>query len=406
MKYIFSLLVVGVLLTSCAMNEGPSDVTVSIPYLKDTLSLDNGAYCLVETPLIWEDKVMYLITNFDTKEGWIICYDKHSMELIWRWQEAMDEFGIPARGFGFVSHVYQGILAIAHSNLSYGIDINTGETLWKNRSVESGASIIFGHEKNISTIRTQEWQVHKSIVATVISEGNWNSIYDIVKDDSLYVSLGAPLPFYWDGKDYITFLSGKWGTSPHIEINWLNLYNLTDDRLEWTSDTIPIKFPLSGIPGAQPSFEDGQILLGNDAIYSYNVEDGSLEWWKWYGNSFVINNKLTAAEGIVYGNNASQFFVGLDVHTGEEIVHTTTGGSPSKIAYHDGKCYLSSVTVGATNRIMVIDALTGEILRNELAPFRDEDKEWTFDRAVAVDAETGLVYTADHRSLLVYDFEL
>ena len=110
------------------------------------------------------------------------------------------------------------------------------------------------------------------------------------------------------------------------------------------------------------------------------------------------------ANGMVYGNNENQFMVGLDVHTGEERFKTTTGGSASKIAYHDDKCYMASVTVAGTNRLMILDAQTGRILENERAPFRDEDAQWVFERAIGVDPETGRVYTGDHRYLLVYDF--
>ena len=53
---------------------------------------------------------------------------------------------------------------------------------------------------------------------------------------------------------------------------------------------------------------------------------------------------------------------------------------------------------------MILDAQTGRILENERAPFRDEDAQWVFERAIGVDPETGRVYTGDHRYLLVYDF--
>jgi len=49
--------------------------------------------------------------------------------------------------------------------------------------------------------------------------------------------------------------------------------------------------------------------------------------------------------------------------------------------------------------------LTGEIIQNVKAPFRSENPDWTFERAMGADPETGLVYTADHWYLLVYDFK-
>lgn len=112
-----------------------------------------------------------------------------------------------------------------------------------------------------------------------------------------------------------------------------------------------------------------------------------------------------AADGKVFGNNESQFFVGLDVHTGEEFFNTPTGGSASKIAYHDGKCYMSSVTAEGLDWLMVLDCETGELIHKIGPPFVDENREWNYDTVITVDPETGLVYTADHKYLLVYDFE-
>ena len=385
-------------------SENPNPNPEPIPFLKDSIPLDEGNYCNIETPVIYEDNLIVMITNWETREGWIKCYDKNTFELRWTWQEAMEEFGVPAKGFGFVSHIHKGILAIAQSNLSYGIEIETGHTIWNNRDMDSAASAVFGNKNIIANSRIVDSKTHRSIISADISDGSWNSVFDFMKHDTLDVGLGTPLPLTWNEKEYLAFVSIKWTSAAQTRINKLNLYNLTDDRLEWTSDTIPLHHPLSGIPGNQPKFEDGQILLGNDAIYSYNVEDGSLEWWKWYGNSFVTGSHLTVANGVVYANNQDQYLLGLDVHTGEEVINTTTGGSTSPIAYHDGKCYMSSVTVGGTNRLMIIDGTSGEVLHNIRAPFRDEDRQWIFDEAIGVDTETGLVYTADHRYLLVYDF--
>lgn len=408
MKLVLFLTLV-LLVSACVQTlpePDPSESIVnldSIPYLVDTLLLDNGAYCNIETPLIYKDKLIIMITNVITQEGWINCYDKNSLDLMWTWQEAMDEFGVPARGFTSISHVYDGILAVGQSNLTYGIDIETGSTVWKNRDLTIKGSV-FGDRNIISKMSRISSKDHHALVKADISEGKWSVLHELMKDDSLDVGSGTPRPFSWKGSDYITFISAKWSAAPPLEIHWLNLYNLSEDRLEWTSDTIPLYHPLSGTPGRQPRFEDGQILLANDAIYSYNVEDGSLEWWTWYGNSFVLSSQLTTANNTVYANNADQYMLALDVHTGGQKFKTTTGGSSSNIAYHDNKCYLASATVGGTNRMMILDSENGTITRNVRAPFRDDDSQWIFDKVVSVDPETELVYTGDHRYLLVYDF--
>ena len=98
--------------------EQPEIESEPIPFLIDTLLLDNGAYCNIETPLIYEDNLIVMITNWETKEGWINCYDKTTLELKWHWQEALDEFGAPAKGFGSVSHIYDGVLSLSLIHIS------------------------------------------------------------------------------------------------------------------------------------------------------------------------------------------------------------------------------------------------------------------------------------------------
>ena len=403
-----SLIFIGlIILIACGTNdENPVSSGLDLsPHLVDTLLLSDNDYYFIESHIIHKENVILTIVNYETREGWIDCYNKNTLEKIWSWQEAMDTYGIPARGFVNNSFLKNGILCIKQNNISYGIDANTGKTIWENREESGESSFKSGTSEYLGGIDF-DGMFHDRYIAEAanINDGVWKHYFTFNREDTLRVTGGTPHPFKWNGKDYITFVTTKWTPSAQTRINKLNLYNITDDRLEWTSDTIPLYHPLSGTPGVQPEFEDGQILLANDAIYSYNIEDGSLEWWEWYENRFVFSTHLTTANGVVYGNNENQFMIGLDVHTGEEIFKTDTGGSASRIVYNNGKCYMSSVTVGGTNQLMVIDAETGEILQSEYAPFRPEDLKWTFEGALAVDPETEYVYTSDHRYLLVYDF--
>ncbi len=405
MKYVlfYSLLS---LCIACTKSERKTFPPVSdIPYLVDTLTLDSGAYCFLENPIFYEDYVILFIENYDLAKGWIECRDKHTLDLIWSWQDAYDQFGTGAKGFGNASYIYDDILAIAQSNLSYGIDVHTGKTIWFNRD-NNGYSYIRGNGHTIVSTTYDVFNYDASIRIADIRNGQWSYPFRVDKNDSLKVSIKVGHPFDWKGNQYVTFVSSKWGVNPQQYYYWLHLYNVTEDKMEWTTDTIPLQFPLSGIPGGIPAFEDGQILLANDAIYSYNMEDGSLEWWKWFGNFFTFSH-LTAADGKVFANNEYKYFIGLDVHTGNEIFRTNSGGSASNIKFHDNTCYMSALTTGGPNHLMAFDANSGIVKYDVTAPFYHyvgPEKDWFFDRVCSVDPETGRVFTADHRRLLVYHF--
>ncbi len=391
--------------TACVDDE-PDQPIEEIPNLKEQILLDDGNARMIEDPLIYNDLIIVMITNIDNSEGWINCYDKNTLELKWRWQEAMDTYGNGARGFSGQSYLHEGVLCIAHVNLSYGIDVYTGETLWHNRE-NSGTATISGNEDRIASMYYADWKNDINFRIANVSDGQWETVFTLLKEDQYFVAGTTPKLFSWEGKEYATFTTIKWGTAPHYEESWLHLYNITDATLEWTSDTIPKSHNLSPIPSV-PLFEDGQILLCSNQVYSYNFEDGSLEWRKDYGNYFTGPSDPIVQNGNFYANNHTGFLISLDVHTGEEKFNVATGGSQGNLFYNDDKVYFSGAIAVGIPELYVVDAFSGEILHQISSPYRTSEPEnsgWYFQDVIGVDPETDDVYVSDHKYLLVYDFE-
>ncbi len=385
------------------MEENMEDV----PYLDNQVLLDEGNFREIRNPIIYEDKVIVMIDNSEENVGWINCYDKNTLELLWRWQDALDTYGVGAKGFSTRNHIYDGILCVAQANLSYGIDINTGQTIWHNRDV-AGNGIIAGHKERIVDATYNIWNEDYSYRLANIYTGEWDTIYTIERNDQYLIGGGNPFLFEWNNIDYVGFRSTKWASNPHYEESWLHLYNINEKQIEWTTDTIP-KVSNTAVLPRKPKFHDGQITLASHGIYSFNVEDGSLEWFKYFNNHFIGLTSPEVGQGNIYGNNQSGFMVALDVHTGEEKFNTITGGGAGHVVYADEKVYISgAVANDGKGYLMRLDANTGEKLNEVLPPYREtsgENDQWIFGREIAVDSETNKVYVTDHRYLLVYDFE-
>ena len=402
MKYF--ILLIPILIFSCSIPQ--EELEEEKPYLKKFIPIIEGrigSWADVETPIIFEDKVIYFIS--DSQEGWITAYDKESLDILWTWNDAFETYGSGAKGFGPSAYVYDGLLCISQSNLSYGIDLETGMTLWHHRA-ESGYSRVEGFEDQIFKVTWEEYSYDATIRIASIYNGEWKEIVSTQQTDSLNLRYINPVAFHWAGEDYLSFVLHKWHNESNMQVRWLNLYSLTNNELIWTTDVIPTNAANgNGSPG-EVIFHDGQLLLGAKALYSYNIEDGSLEWWKYYGNTFTwIANKLVAHSGKIYANNESHFLVAVDVHTGEELFNVDSGGLCSQMQFHNGNVYEACF---ASSKCFGFDASTGEKVYDIDSPFEErigENESLRIKPILTIDPDTGLAYTSDGKHLLVYEFE-
>ena len=401
MKYF--LILISILSISCSIQ--PQEPEEEKPFLKKFIPILDGRMDWWADPIIFENKVIYFISDNEKNEGWITAYDKESLNILWTWNDAFETYGANANGFGHTSYHNNGILCISQSNLSYGIELETGKTLWHHRA-ESGNSSVEGLDDQIFKVTWEEYSHDASIRKASIYDGAWEEIVSIQQTDSFNVRYFNPIAFQWAGENYLSFVLQKWHNGLNEKVHWLNLYSLTNDELIWISDTIPTNASNgNGAPG-EVIFHEGQLLLGNKALYSYNVEDGSLEWWKYYGNTFTIGaNRLVAQNGKLYANNESHFLVAVDVNSGEELFNVESGGLCSQMQFYEGNVYLTSWTNG---KLLGFNANMGEKLYDIDSPFEErvgENEDLIFKPVLTIDPDTGFAYTSDGKHLLVYEFE-
>ena len=253
MKYF--ILLTSILSISCSIQ--PQEPEEEKPFLKKFILIIEGRigpWADVETPIIFEDKVIYFIS--DSQEGWITAYDKESLDILWTWNDAFETYGAGARGFGVDSYAYDGILCVSQSNLTYGIDIATGKTLWHQRA-DSGYSSIKGFEDQIFKVTWEEFTSDASIRKASVYDGAWEEIVRIQQIDSFHVRYFNPVAFNWAGEDYLSFVLQKSNNILNKKVHFLNLYSLTNNELIWASDIIPTNASNgNGAPGVVTFYED------------------------------------------------------------------------------------------------------------------------------------------------------
>ena len=398
MKNLSALIFLVILFGSSCSKEDPNPLTKVVVWQKEIPESEVSRF--MYDPIIFKDLIVYPFVAFEGPIGKLVAYNKENGEKIWEWQEAFDEYGVD--GFSLKSYVFENILICGDNNLTYGINLDTGETVWETRGNVFGLSAFWGKE-NLAYSSDFVYDDFSYLKETNVLDGSSRYLWEFHKTDEYDVYMGSPYPIEWQGKSYVTVVTAKW-----IDIDqnyFLNLYDLDENKLVWTSDTIPLQIPQSGTPGLRPQFSEGKILLANDAIYSYDIADGSMAWRADYGNKFTLSSHITAADGKVWGNNANGFCVGLDVHTGYEIFNVDTGGSASRVLFHDNKLYIASATSFSDGRnyLIILDANNGNIIKQIEAPYFEENWKWHFNRNMEIDPETGLLYTGDHRYAMCID---
>lgn len=399
----FCLLILCYFVISCCKetNNNSSNLAWSIEFSKGDSSHQ------IRTIIVEEDILIVVATaqnlgNGNESEPVVKAYNKSNGDLLWKWNDAYKIYG--AKFNCIQLYAYSEVLAFCTSNLTYGINIKSGETIWHSKRDGLGTLGIRGLNKLIFREAHDIGNKQVSIEVCNINQGNWETIYSIDSKLNARIAASSILPFEEGGNLYACFLETEVYNNPNQQFSWLNLYNYSENKIEWRSDTIKNQRGLARTtPGLLPIYKNGRIFTAEDAIYSFDSKSGELIWSKYYGNNFSYSN-LNVGEGMVYGHNESQFLVGLDTEFGSQRFKTTTGGSASNIEFFNGKVYVTAISTLESNRFMIFDGKSGEILNSISPPFLQEGSFHTqsFDKAICVDHETGKQYLSDGKHILCY----
>ena len=406
------ILIITFSLGSC--NIEPSDDLSSVrpDYIKWEVTLpQDDDFISVYDPIMHQDLVIVPVNG----QGILLALNKSTGEEVWRWTEARDTYD-GADGFGRWSYVYDNILVIGHRNIFYGLDIETGNTIWHQNYELQAIANLFGLNDKVAAVFTN-FNEFISYQLVDFFTGETEIIMEFQKNDEYNITSHIPKLYEYRDIHYVTWVRKKWLSSDngYEEYGWLYNYNLTEGRLEWVSDTIPKNSSILPVPGFLPRVEGDKILIESNSIQAYDIKTGELDWIdNSHTNTFAWNTHLTAANGKVFGNNENGYMIALDVDTGAELWRTDTGGTGSRIEYYDEKVYISQITgyfIKDENRyadgssLLVLDANNGDILHHIEAPYQTPDNHQYWDDVITVDQETGLIYTADHNKVMCIELE-
>jgi len=381
-----------------------SDNSAGIPeYIKWEVVLpQEDNFTTIYDAIIFEDLAIFPLQD----QGILLALDKESGEEVWRWTEARETYP-GADGFGRVNYVYENVMIMGQRNILYALDLVTGQTIWHQKNDLQSLNNFKGYD-NIVGINFRVPNESVSYMSMDITSGEREPVVEFNKDDQYHMSGNSPVVHYYKGEMHMTLVQKKWLSSidGYEEYGWMHHYNLNDNELVWTTDTIPKNSPILHVPGSPLIYED-KILLVSNSIQCYDIETGELLWIdQSHTNTFTWSTGLTISHDKVFGNNENGYMIALDVETGSELWRTDTGGTGSRIEYYDEKVYINEITRAGMSYLMVLDANTGEILHDIPSPYEIfGENNWYWDDVITVDQETGLIYTADHNKVMCIELD-
>ena len=321
----------------------------------------------------------------------ILALDKNSGKVLWQWSDKIDAHGIRTEGI----HQYQTTLVWRYTGRVYGINLDNGQTVWKERITHPrgwfgsddisgiGERFLFhtGHKEFFSGYTgkgnlkqyptlTEQTVSRYSSTAMFINESS-NSIENAALNDTI-----AILPF---------------GNLTEIGFTVLNL---TQNKQIYTSS---LPGDTSGVFFLPPILHDKKIFFASGSyILAFDLFTGKLLWKERFPSLFS-GSGIIYYDGMIIGNCEDTFMYALDAKTGKQLWATKTSGTSSRLFEMNGVIYF---TGGGDGLLHAIDAKTGKHIWKKESP--DESRfngAWFFDSVTGAD---GKIYVSSYISLFCY----
>ena len=323
----------------------------------------------------------------------LVALNKNSGKELWTWSDKLDGHGIRTKEV----HQYNNILVWRYAGRIYGINLNNGQTLWKERVIPQrgawfGSDWVSGLGEAIM-FNTGD----KEYFSGYTSKGNFHQYptFPVRAREETYASttllLNAP-PYRIDTvalNDTLALLP----FATFKEIGFV-LFNFTRNKEIYTT-TIP--GDTSGIFSMPPILHQDKIFFAaGTLIHAYDFKTGKLLWKERFP-SFMSGSGIIYHDGMIIGNCEDTFMYALDAKTGKQLWATKTSGTSSRLFEMNGVIYF---TGGGDGLLHAVDAKTGKhIWKKESPDLQRNSGASFFDSVTGAD---GKIYVSSYLSLFCY----
>lgn len=359
-----------------------------IPLTEDT----SGCFS-IDTELINDGILFSADIAGQNKNEPLKMVDKNDGSLIWEWEKYIaGGAGQPAMNVKLIDN---NILVMNSWEKNYGIDINTGQTVWASINdegyprISSFENLIF-HTSTYGPAPTGD---STNIWVCDGQLGDWQEVIKFYKTDEYEVICGNPSAYTDSRGDIILFFKvTEMDISPYdVKANFY-CYNMTKGRLLWQRKD----FAPAGESNHNPPLIDGDYVyhVGVREVFCFDKHTGETVWqWGFPYESwtFFATDYLTHEDKFIISRSNGDLFA-VDKLTGAVlwvIKDHKAGFTPQKMTVHNDKLYYGS------GDFYIIDINEGKVFSSFPSPNTFKGFDAVFRNGVAIDSVNKRMYTTD-----------
>jgi hypothetical protein len=374
MKSIISILIVLILLgASCTKEDFPrlqindEGEIVSLPYFwKKLLHKSSPEYFgFLKYPIFFNQNPIIPMT--DGGYGRLLSMiNRENGETIWEWDDRFiqeTEEILMGR-----YHQYENLMVYTMGSRVYGINLESGQTQWKNRNNlnRSFWSHVYGKDSDFYMFGRSDF-FPDSVDQMVVFKGDINTgqyeeylipnfTMDYFFPGNRIGNVIAVSPVSLDGKDLLAVV---W-QEPFFEFNWqsyLGLWHIENEVWVYEKAIINPEKSFNGILLNPPVvYQDKIYLAVGFELACHDIRTGVQKWRRKFEGEIFFSNFLIE-EGKLVVNNEDQYVYCFDPISGSQLWKTKGSGTSSFMSYLEGVVYFNG---GATGRLHAVDIRSGK----------------------------------------------
>lgn len=378
----------------------PKEVIWQVP------SQPDSSTCLSNYPLIYKNEVLF--TKFLCEKGMPVFFrDKSSGKLLHLSNEVSETFE-SATSVGM--YLYQNYYAVCSQYLMaiYDLDQQKLLKLWNVRDLGGeGEPRVNGIGPWVFQGWTSNHNGKAYYSSSLVRRNMITSQYDTVcsiKSDLCYTPT-IEAPTFWinpQNDTIVIFQNSQYrfgGNLCKLPVGYrtdLYAYNMTKHKMEWTVQDFAIT-KQSSVQLAQV-FNNKLFFQGSNEAFVFDCFTGKLIWSQYFPGESFFNTNAVLAEGKIILKSETDRMIALDAQSGNIIWDNPNAGhSNSNMIYYKGKVYYETGQdgLGVIRALKVADGLvTWTWFPNNYPKFSNVSYGLC---GIAIDEETGLLYTHDRR---------